>query len=135
MNERIFLSPPHMGDNEIDFVLDAFKSNYIAPLGPQVDAFEKEMASYVCSKGALALSSGTSAIHLSLRYLGVTQNDIVFCSSLTFIGSANPILYLGATPVFIDSEPETWNMSPKALHDAFINEKKKGKNAKSSYYC
>jgi len=131
MNERIFLSPPHMGDNEINFVLDAFKSNYIAPLGPQVDAFEKEMASYVGSKGALALSSGTSAIHLSLRYLGVTQNDIVFCSSLTFIGSANPILYLGATPVFIDSEPETWNMSPKALHDAFINEKKKGKIPKA----
>lgn len=119
MSERTYLSPPHMGREELKLVHEAFESNWIAPLGPQVTAFEKEVASYVGTKGALAVNSGTAAIHLGLRLLGVGSGDTVFCSSLTFIGSINPILYLNAEPVFIDSEPESWNMSPKALKRAF----------------
>ena len=118
MSERIYLSPPHMGGEELKFVHEAFESNWIAPLGPQVSAFEKEVASYVGTKGALAVNSGTAAIHLGLRLLGVGPGDKVFCSTLTFIGSVNPILYLNAEPVFIDSEPESWNMSPSALKRA-----------------
>jgi len=118
MSERIYLSPPHMGGEELKFVHEAFESNWIAPLGPQVSAFEKEVASYVGTRGALAVNSGTAAIHLGLRLLGVGSGDKVFCSTLTFIGSVNPILYLNAEPVFIDSEPESWNMSPNALKRA-----------------
>ena len=98
---------------------EAFSTNWIAPGGPNVDAFEKEFARYVGVQHAVAVSSGTAAIHLALRLLGVDQDDEVFCSSLTFIGSASPVLYLGAEPVFIDSEPETWNISPAALTRAF----------------
>ena len=118
MEKRIFLSPPHMSGNEQNYINDAFESNWIAPLGPHVDAFEEEMASYAETKGSAALSSGTAAIHLALELLGVGENDTVFCSSLTFVASANPILYVGAKPVFIDSEEETWNMSPVALKNA-----------------
>lgn len=116
---RIYLSPPHMSGRELDYVHDAFESNWIAPLGPHVDAFETEMCTRVGCRRALALSSGTAAIHLALICLGVGKGDLVFCSSLTFVGSANPILYLGAQPVFIDSEPASWNMSPVALQKAF----------------
>ncbi|NLW36284.1 MAG: pyridoxal phosphate-dependent aminotransferase [Syntrophorhabdus aromaticivorans] len=116
---RIFLSPPHMTGREMDFIRDVFESNWIAPLGPHVDAFEQEMAAYVGVKSALALSSGTAAIHLGLRLLGAGSGDIVFCSSLTFSASANPIMYVGASPVFIDSAPHTWNMCPEALKLAF----------------
>jgi len=108
-----------MTGRELLYVQEAFASNWIAPLGPHVDAFEKEMASYVGAKGALALSSGTAALHLGLKLLDVGAGDVVFCSSLTFSASANPILYQGATPVFIDADPETWNMSPGALRRAF----------------
>jgi len=118
MSERIYLSPPHMGGEELKFIHEAFESNWIAPLGPQVSAFEKEVASYVGTRGALAVNSGTAAIHLGLRLLGVGSGDKVFCSTLTFIGSVNPILYLNAEPVFIDSEPGSWNMSPNALKRA-----------------
>jgi len=118
MSERIYLSPPHMGGEELEFIHEAFESNWIAPLGPQVSAFEKEVASYVGTRGALAVNSGTAAIHLGLRLLGVRSGDKVFCSTLTFIGSVNPILYLNAEPVFIDSEPSSWNMSPNALKRA-----------------
>ena len=93
MNPRIYLSPPHIGEYEQQFVAEAFASNWIAPLGPQVDAFEKEIAEYVGIKGALALNSGTAAIHLALRYFQVGPGDHVFCSSLTFSGSAYPIVY------------------------------------------
>ncbi|WP_404445286.1 aminotransferase class I/II-fold pyridoxal phosphate-dependent enzyme [Sutcliffiella horikoshii] len=124
---RIFLSPPHMSGNEMKYVQEAFQTNWIAPLGPNVDAFEKELASYVGVNDAVAVSSGTAAIHLALSLLGVGKGDTVFCSTLTFVASANPILYQGAEPVFIDSEPDTWNMSPKALQralqDAFVNGK------------
>jgi pyridoxal phosphate-dependent aminotransferase EpsN len=117
-NNRIFLSSPHMSGNEQKFINEAFKTNWIAPLGANVDGFEKEIAEYAGTKGAAAVSSGTAAIHLALNLLEVSKDDVVFCSSLTFIASANPIVYLGARAVFIDSEPETWNMSPLALKKA-----------------
>ena len=101
------------------YINEAFETNWIAPLGPNVDAFEKEIASYAGVKGAVAVSSGTAAIHLALSLLNVQKGDTVFCSSLTFVATANPILYQGAKPVFIDSEPDTWNMSPSALETAF----------------
>jgi pyridoxal phosphate-dependent aminotransferase EpsN len=110
----------------MDYIKDAFDSNWIAPLGPHVDAFEKEIAAYAGVKGALALSSGTAAMHLGLMLLGVGPGDTVFCSSLTFSASANPIVYQGATPVFIDSEPRSWNMCPIALKRAFEVAEKSG---------
>lgn len=124
--KRIYLSSPHMGGFEQQYITEAFDSNWIAPLGTNVESFEKEVASYVGSPDAVSLSSGTAAIHLALLLLGVGKEDIVFCSSLTFVASANPILYQGATPVFIDSEPETWNMSPRALERAFETYEAKG---------
>lgn len=130
-NERIFLSPPHMSGNEKKYIDLAFEQNWIAPLGPNVDAFEQGLAEYVGTNGAAALSSGTAAIHLALQLLEVTNGDLVFCSSLTFAASANPIVYQGAEPVFIDSEPDTWNMSPLALEKAFEESKKNGKLPKA----
>jgi dTDP-4-amino-4,6-dideoxygalactose transaminase len=121
MNERIYLASPHMSDEgyEMQYVQEAFDTNWIAPLGPNVNAFEKEIAAYVGSEVAAALSTGTSALHLALISLGVGEGDEVFCSSLTFSASANPIIYQNATPIFIDSEPESFNMSPVALKKAF----------------
>jgi Predicted pyridoxal phosphate-dependent enzyme apparently involved in regulation of cell wall biogenesis len=119
LSQRIWLSSPHLGDEETAFVEEAFRSNWIAPLGPHVDGFESELAAYAGVGHAAALSSGTAAIHLGLLLLGVQPGDTVFCSSLTFVGSCNPILYCGARPVFIDSEPGSWNMSPPALERAF----------------
>ena len=119
LTQRIWLSSPHLGEEETAFVEEAFRTNWIAPLGPHVDAFERELAAEVGVGHAAALSSGTAAIHLALQLLGVQPGDTVFCSSLTFVGSCNPILYCGAQPVFIDSEPATWNMSPAALERAF----------------
>ncbi|QUW21256.1 DegT/DnrJ/EryC1/StrS family aminotransferase [Sporosarcina sp. Marseille-Q4063] len=118
MTERIFLSSPHMSGNEQKYINEAFETNWIAPLGTNVNAFEEEMTAYAGTADSAVLSSGTAAIHLALELVGVGQGDIVFCSSLTFVASANPILYLGAKPVFIDSEEETWNMSPEALERA-----------------
>lgn len=120
MNSRIFLSSPHMSDEgyELEYIHDAFQKNWIAPLGENVTAFEKAMADYMGGTCPVALSSGTAALHLSLILAGVKPGDLVFCQSLTFAASANPIAYLGATPVFIDSEPETWNMDPAALERA-----------------
>ncbi len=119
LSQRVWLSSPHLGDEETAFVEEAFRTNWIAPLGPHVDAFERELAQMVGVRSAAAVSSGTAAIHLGLLLLGVQPGDTVFCSSLTFVGSCNPILYCGAQPVFIDSEPQTWNMSPAALERAF----------------
>ncbi|MGG7620219.1 DegT/DnrJ/EryC1/StrS family aminotransferase [Bacillus coreaensis] len=124
--KRIFLSSPHMSGKEHKYINEAFETNWIAPLGPNVDAFEAEIAQYVGASEALAVSSGTAAIHLALSLLGVGKGDKVFCSSLTFIASANPIIYQGAEPIFIDSEPETWNMSPQALERAFHDAIKDG---------
>jgi len=128
---KIYLSPPHMSGYEQKYVGEAFESNWIAPLGPNVDGFEQEIASHAGVKGAVALSSGTAAIHLALSLLDVGKGDIVFCSSLTFVASANPILYLGAEPVFIDSEPESWNMSVQALEQALIAGDQAGKLPKA----
>ena len=118
-NKKIYLSPPHMNGEEIAFVTDAIQSNWVAPLGPHVDAFESEMADYIGVSHAAALSSGTAALHLSLKILGIKRGEIVFCSDLTFVASANPIKYLGAIPVFIDSDETSWNMCPKSLEMAF----------------
>jgi dTDP-4-amino-4,6-dideoxygalactose transaminase len=117
--KHIYLASPTMNGSEMKFIEEAFETNWVAPLGPNVNEFEKELAAYVGTSHAAALSSGTAAIHLALKYAGIKQGDIVFCSSLTFSATCNPILYQGATPVFIDSERDTWNMDPKALHKAF----------------
>lgn len=118
-NKRIYLSCPTMHDEEQKFINEAFATNWVAPLGPNVNAFEKEMAEYVGIAHASALSAGTAAIHLALRILGVDEGDMVFTPSLTFSATCNPIVYEKAIPVFIDSEEETWNMSPEALERAF----------------
>lgn len=115
MIKRIFLSPPHMGGQELEFVHEAFASNYIAPVGPQVEAFEREFAEIVGAKYAAAVSSGTAALHLALRYVGVGEGDEVVCSSFTFVATANAIVYQGAVPVFIDSDETSWNMDPGLL--------------------
>ena len=129
--KKIFLSPPHMSGEELAYIEEAFRTNWIAPVGPHVDAFEREIAEYTGARGAVALSSGTAAIHLALRLLGVGPGDLVFCSSLTFIGSVSPITYLGATPVFIDSEPSSWNMSSLALERAMADSARSGKLPKA----
>ncbi|MHB8963775.1 MAG: aminotransferase class I/II-fold pyridoxal phosphate-dependent enzyme [Saccharofermentanales bacterium] len=116
---RIFLASPHMGGLEKFYVKEAFDTNWIAPLGPNVDEFERDIQQYVGAVSAAAMTTGTAAIHMALRSLGVVREDIIFCSTLTFAATCNPIIYLGAAPVFIDSEPESWNMSPKALAKAF----------------
>jgi len=120
-----------MSGYEEQYVKDAFDSNWIAPIGPNVDAFEKEVAEYVGARGAVALSSGTGAIHLALKLFNVGSGDVVFCSTFTFAASANPIIYQGATPIFIDSEPESWNMSPNALEHAFEDAEREGKLPKA----
>ncbi|WEG11512.1 aminotransferase class I/II-fold pyridoxal phosphate-dependent enzyme [Pullulanibacillus sp. KACC 23026] len=130
-NQRIYLSPPHLSGEEELYIREAFESNWIAPLGPHVNAFEEELANYAGIRGAVAVSSGTAAIHLALCLLGVKKGDRVFCSTLTFVASANPILYQGAEPVFIDSEPDSWNMSPKALEQALMEAVKEGQLPKA----
>lgn len=117
--KRIYLSSPTMHGDEQRFVQEAFDTNWVAPLGPNVNAFEKEMAEYTGCGHAAALSSGTAAIHMALRLLHVKQGDIVFVSDLTFSASCNPIVYENGTPVLIDAEPDTWNMSPQALERAY----------------
>jgi dTDP-4-amino-4,6-dideoxygalactose transaminase len=131
LDAPILLSTPHMGAKEQAFVASAFATNWIAPLGPNVDAFESELAAKVGIAHAAALSSGTAAIHLALVLLGVGQGDTVFCSSLTFSASANPIAYQGAEPVFIDADEATWNMCPLALQRAFDAAKLEGKLPKA----
>jgi dTDP-4-amino-4,6-dideoxygalactose transaminase len=131
LDAKILLSTPHLGEFEMEYVEEAFRTNWIAPLGPNVDAFEREVAEYVGVEHAAALSSGTAAIHLALVLLGVGRDDTVFCSSLTFVASANPILYQGATPVFIDSDASSWNMSPAALERALVEAERKGRLPKA----
>lgn len=120
-NKKIWLASPHMSDEgyEMQYVQEAFDTNWVAPLGPNVNEFEKELAAKVGSKHAAAMTSGTGAIHLALKAAGVAEGDIVFCPTLTFSATANPIIYQNATPVFIDSDYETWNMDPKELEAAF----------------
>jgi dTDP-4-amino-4,6-dideoxygalactose transaminase len=115
---RIFLSPPHVSGRELELLREAVESNWVAPLGPQVDAFEQELAEIAGVRHALALSSGTAALHLALVVLGISAGDEVACSSFTFAASANPIRYVGATPVFVDARPDTWTMDPELLDRA-----------------
>ena len=132
MNDKIWLSSPHMGGNERNFVTEAFDTNWVAPLGPNVNGFEQDIASYLGDGiHAAALSSGTAAIHLALVVLGVEAGDEVICQSMTFSASANPIRYLGATPVFIDSETDTWNLDPVSLEEAIKDRLQKGKKPKA----
>jgi dTDP-4-amino-4,6-dideoxygalactose transaminase len=131
VKNKIWLSSPHLGINELHYVNEAFDSNWIAPLGPHVNAFELGLQVQTKSNNAAALSSGTSAIHLALILLGVESGDTVFCQSITFSASANPIAYQGANPVFIDSESETWNMDPQLLKTALLEAKEKGRLPKA----
>ena len=118
---KIWLSPPHMGGNEQKYIQEAFDSNWIAPVGSNIDYFEQNLETYLGSNHVAVLNSGTAAIHLGLILLGVQAGDVVICQSMTFSASANPILYQGATPVFIDSELETWNLCPIALEEAIVD--------------
>ena len=127
MNKRIFLSSPHMGGNELKYIEKVFESNYIAPLGEYVNKFEDSIKNYTNIENALAVASGTAAIHLALRVLGIGKDDDVLASTFTFIGSVNAILYQGANPVFIDSDDETWNLSPKLLNKYLCECEKKPK--------
>ncbi|HLA56741.1 MAG TPA: aminotransferase class I/II-fold pyridoxal phosphate-dependent enzyme [Flavobacterium sp.] len=132
MNAKIWLSSPHMGGNEQKFVNEAFDTNWVAPLGPNVTGFEQDLEQYIGNDSHIAaLSSGTAAIHLGLVLLGVSAGDEVICQSFTFSASANPIAYQGAIPVFIDSESDTWNMSPEALEEAIKDRIAKGKKPKA----
>ncbi|MEQ1507832.1 MAG: aminotransferase class I/II-fold pyridoxal phosphate-dependent enzyme [Myxococcota bacterium] len=128
---RIYLSPPHMGPDERDLLLSAFDSNWIAPLGPHVDGFEREMATAVGATHACALSSGTAALHLALVLLGVGPGDLVVTSSLTFAATANAITYVGAVPVFVDAEPSTWTMDPDRLAEALADLDRRGTRPKA----
>ena len=126
-SKRILLSPPHMGGTEQTYIAQAFQDNWIAPTGPHIDLFENRLVDFLNQKSqVVALNSGTAAIHLGLQLLGVQKGDVVLCQSLTFIASVNPVLYLGATPVFIGSEKETWNLCPIALEEAILNQLNKG---------
>lgn len=128
---RIWISPPHIGKKEFEYVKDSFDTNWISTVGPHISNFEKELSLISKDHAVVALSSGTSAIHLALILLGVEKNDEVICSSFTFAASANPILYQGATPVFIDSEEETWNMCPELLEEAIKDRLANGKKPKA----
>ena len=132
LQKKIWLSSPHMGTHEQEFVKEAFDTNWIAPLGPHVIGFEKDISNYVGQDiHVTALSSGTAAIHLGLALLGVGKGDEVLCQSFTFSASANPIVYLGAKPVFVDSEKDTWNISPELLEEAIVERLKLGKKPKA----
>lgn len=130
-NKRIYLSSPHMGDMEKLFVNEAFDTNWVAPLGPNVNNFELELAEYVGAKSAAALVSGTSAIHLALKAIDMKKGDRIFCTSLTFAASCNPVMYEDGELVFIDSERDSWNMSPIALEKAFKKSEEEGKLPKA----
>lgn len=131
VRSRIFLSPPHMSGRERDYVQQAFDSNWVAPLGPNVDAFEREFADFVGARYAVALSSGTAALHLALLVAGVGPGDEIMVSTFTFAASVNPILYTGATPVFVDSERESWNMDPELLEQGLRVRADRGKLPKA----
>lgn len=132
MNDRILLSVPHMGEKERDYMLDAFDSNWVAPLGPHVNSFEEEIAAYSGVRAAAALSSGTAALHLALVGEGVGRGDRVYCSDLTFAASVNAIMYVGADPVLIDAAPDSWNMSAAALKRALKEDERNGQLPKAA---
>lgn len=124
MSSRIFLSLPHLGGNEMKWIEEAFKDSWVVPLGPNVNEFEQLLGDYLGNNNVVALSAGTAALHLGLVALDVKAGDEVLCQSFTFAASANPIKYLGANPVFVDSEPDTWNMCPQALEEAICDRKR-----------
>ena len=129
MKEKIWLSSPHMGGNELKYIHQAFEENWVAPLGPNVNGFEEDLQHFLGNGVKVsALSAGTAALHLALIECGVQAGDEVLCQSMTFSASANPIVYQGATPVFVDSEEETWNISPIFLEEAIEDRIKKGKD-------
>jgi len=130
-DRKIYLSPPHIMGDELDFILEALKTNWVSTVGSNIDYFEEEIASLLGVPDAVALSSGTAAIHLALMLLGVDRGDEVFCSSFTFVASCNPIRYQGADPVFIDSDEETWCMSPETLREALKDRAKRGRLPKA----
>lgn len=132
MNSKIWLSSPHMGGNELKYIHEAFDTNWVAPLGPNVNGFEEDLSQFLNQNiHVAALSAGTAALHLALIECGVGHGDEVICQSMTFSASANPIAYQGATPVFVDSEPETWNICPQALEEAIQDRIAKGKTPKA----
>lgn len=131
MSKRIWLSPPHMGGDELKYIHEAFETNWISPVGPHIENFEGKLAAFNNVKHCAALSSGSAAIHLALMILGVKAGDEIICSSFTFSGSCNPICYLNAVPVFVDSEEETWNMNPALLESAIISRLKLGRKPKA----
>ncbi len=131
LEEDILLSPPHLGGSEVDFVNEAIKANWVAPAGPNLNAFEEEFAVHVGCCAAAAVSSGTAALHIALRLCGISSGDLVAVSSFTFVASVNPILYLGGEPVFIDSEIDGWNMCPESLELAFKCAISRGKRIKA----
>jgi len=131
---KIWLSPPHLGGRELEYVQEAFDSNWIAPVGKNIDEFENTLGEYLSTSDnlyAVALNSGTAALHLALIMLGIKKGDEVICQSMTFAASANPILYLGGTPIFVDSERRTWNICPELLEHAILDRIKKGKKPKA----
>jgi len=134
MNSKIWLSSPHMGGNELKYIQEAFDQNWVAPLGPNVNGLEADLTAYLGGhRHIAALTSGTAAIHLALIILGVSAGDEVICQSFTFSATANPITYQGATPVFVDSERDTWNMDPVALEEAVKDRIAKGQKTESHH--
>lgn len=131
MTERIFLSPPHMGDSELGLIREVFETNFIAPVGPMIEAFEKAMAIYLDIPHTLAVSSGTGAMHLILRHIGLQQGDMVLASTLNFIGSVSPVIFEGGSLLFIDSEPSSWNMDPDRLAEGIEYCQRQGKVVKA----
>jgi pyridoxal phosphate-dependent aminotransferase EpsN len=129
--DRIYLSPPHLGRHELNYLHKAVEDNWVAPIGPNLTGFEADLCAFTGVAHAVALTSGTAAIHLGLRLLGVGPGDEVLCPSFTFVATANPILYCGATPVFVDSEADTWNMCPERLREAIEDRIRKGKRPKA----
>jgi dTDP-4-amino-4,6-dideoxygalactose transaminase len=129
--DRLYLSPPHLGRHELNYLHKAIEDNWVAPIGPNLDGFERDICEYTGAQHCVALTSGTAAIHLGLILLGVGPGDIVLCPSFTFVATANPITYLGATPVFVDSEPDTWNLCPERLREAIDNQLRQGHRPKA----
>ncbi|RPD46973.1 aminotransferase class I/II-fold pyridoxal phosphate-dependent enzyme [Hymenobacter sediminis] len=129
--DRLYLSPPHLGRHELNYLHKAIEDNWVAPAGPNLDGFERDICEFTGAQHCVALTSGTAAIHLGLRLLGVGPGDEVLCPSFTFVATANPILYLGATPVFIDSEAETWNICPERLREALEERQRQGRRPKA----
>lgn len=129
--DRLYLSPPHLGRHELNYLHKAIEDNWVAPVGPNLDGFERDICEFTGAKHCVALSSGTAAIHLGLRLLGVGPGDEVLCPSFTFVATANPILYLGARPVFVDSEAETWNICPERLREALEDLRRQNRRPKA----